>query len=105
MQGGPGTRETDLLNPIDSIQEVNAIVLTGGSAYGLDAASGVMRNREKQGQGYNVEVGVVLIIPAADIFNLSIGGAKHQRDWHIMRHWTRFLTYRSSNDFKHIIYT
>ncbi|EJL28468.1 P1 family peptidase [Brevibacillus sp. BC25] len=76
----PGTRETDLLNPINSVQEVNAIVLTGGSAYGLDAASGVMRYMEEQGQGYNVGVGVVPIIPAAVIFDLSIGSAKIRPD-------------------------
>lgn len=76
----PGTRETDLLNPINSVQEVNAVVLTGGSAYGLDAASGVMRYMEEQGQGYNVGVGVVPIIPAAVIFDLSIGSAKIRPD-------------------------
>lgn len=75
----PGTRETDLLNPIHAVQEVNAVVLTGGSAYGLDAASGVMRYMEEQGQGYNVGVGVVPIIPAAVIFDLSIGSAKSVR--------------------------
>lgn len=76
----PGTRETDLLNPINSVQEVNAVVLTGGSAYGLDAASGVMRYMEEQGKGYNVGVGVVPIIPAAVIFDLSIGSAKIRPD-------------------------
>ncbi|CAI8862378.1 hypothetical protein EMIT07CA2_20480 [Brevibacillus sp. IT-7CA2] len=91
VQRGPGKRETDLLNPINSVQEVNAIALTGGSAYGLDAASGVMRYMEEQGQGYNVGVGVVLPIPAAVIFDLSIGGAKHKREWaNIMRHWIRY---------------
>ncbi|MGG1659815.1 P1 family peptidase [Brevibacillus sp. NRS-1366] len=76
----PGTRETDLLNPINQVQEVNAVVLTGGSAYGLDAASGVMRYMEEQGLGYNVGVGVVPIIPAAVIFDLSIGSAKIRPD-------------------------
>ncbi|MED4783036.1 P1 family peptidase [Brevibacillus choshinensis] len=76
----PGTRETDLLNPINSVQEVNAVVLTGGSAYGLDAASGVMRYLEEQGQGYNVGVGVVPIVPAAVIFDLSIGSYKIRPD-------------------------
>ena len=76
----PGTRETDLLNPINQVQEVNAVVLTGGSAYGLDAASGVMRYMEEQGLGYNVGVGVVPIIPAAVIFDLSLGSAKVRPD-------------------------
>jgi L-aminopeptidase/D-esterase-like protein len=76
----PGTRETDLLNPINSVQEVNAVVLTGGSAYGLDAASGVMRYLEEIGQGYNVGVGVVPIVPAAVIFDLSIGSSKVRPD-------------------------
>lgn len=76
----PGTRETDLLNPINSVQEVNAVVLTGGSAFGLDAASGVMRYLEEQGQGYNVGVGVVPIVPAAVIFDLSIGSSKIRPD-------------------------
>ncbi len=76
----PGTRETDLLNPINSVQEVNAVVLTGGSAFGLDAASGVMRFLEEQGQGYNVGVGVVPIVPAAVIFDLSIGSSKIRPD-------------------------
>lgn len=76
----PGTRETDLLNPINSVQEVNAVVLTGGSAFGLDAASGVMRYLEEQGQGFNVGVGVVPIVPAAVIFDLSIGSAKIRPD-------------------------
>ncbi|WP_238351949.1 hypothetical protein [Brevibacillus brevis] len=53
--------------------------LNRGSAYGLDAASGAMRYMEEQGQGYNVGVGVLLLIPAEVIFNLSIGGAKHKR--------------------------
>ncbi|MBH0328883.1 hypothetical protein ABH14_03590 [Brevibacillus brevis] len=69
----------------------------------MDAASGAMRYMEEQGQGYNVGVGVVLIIPAEVIFNLSIGGAKHQRDWaNIMRHCIPFLTYRINT---HVIYT
>jgi L-aminopeptidase/D-esterase-like protein len=76
----PGTRETDLLNPINSVQEVNAVVLTGGSAFGLDAASGVMRYLEEQGLGYNVGVGVVPIVPAAVIFDLSIGSSKIRPD-------------------------
>ncbi|MDH4616915.1 P1 family peptidase [Brevibacillus sp. AY1] len=76
----PGTRETDLLNPINMVEKVNAIVLTGGSAYGLDSASGVMRYLEEQGIGHNVGVGVVPIVPAAVIFDLSFGSAKIRPD-------------------------
>ncbi len=69
----PGTRETDLLNPINTIQQVNAILLTGGSAYGLDAASGVMRFLEEHGQGVRVGSSVVPIVPAAVLFDLNVG--------------------------------
>ncbi len=71
--GAPGTRETDLLRPLHLIQHVHGIVLTGGSAYGLDAAGGVMAHLEAQGIGYDVQVGVVPIVPAAVIFDLNIG--------------------------------
>ncbi len=69
----PGTRETDLLNPLNAVEKVNAIVLTGGSAYGLDAATGVMKYLEEKGIGYKVATGVVPIVPAAVIFDLSFG--------------------------------
>ncbi|WP_328888587.1 P1 family peptidase [Streptomyces sp. NBC_00316] len=77
--GGPGTRETDALDPRNLVQRVDAVVLTGGSAYGLDAASGVMAWLEEQGRG--VRVGpepsqVVPVVPAACIFDLGRGG-----DW------------------------
>ncbi len=69
----PGTRETDLLRPINLVQEVHAVLLTGGSAYGLDAAGGVMRWLQERGIGFNVGVGVVPIVPAAVLFDLTIG--------------------------------
>lgn len=69
----PGTRETDLMRPVNLVQEVHAVLLTGGSAYGLDAAGGVMRWLEERGIGFNVGVGVVPIVPAAVLFDLSIG--------------------------------
>src|SRR4030066_317251 len=69
----PGTRETDLLRPMNLVQQVHAVVLTGGSAYGLDAASGVMRWLEERGIGYFVGVGVVPIVAAAVLFDLDIG--------------------------------
>jgi L-aminopeptidase/D-esterase-like protein len=71
--GAPGTRETDLLRPLHMVEHVNAILLAGGSAYGLDAAGGVMRYLEEHGIGHNVGVGVVPIVPAAIIFDLDVG--------------------------------
>src|SRR5690242_3743963 len=72
----PGTRETDLLNPINTVQQVNAIVLSGGSAFGLDTASGVMRYLEEHGQGLRVGAAVVPIVPAAILFDLNVGDPK-----------------------------
>lgn len=72
----PGTRETDLLNPINSVQKVNAILLSGGSAYGLDAASGVMKYLEEKGAGVKVGAGVVPIVPAAILMDLGVGNWK-----------------------------
>ena len=63
----PGTRETDLLRPGNLVQQVHAILLSGGSAYGLDAASGVMRYLEERDAGYRIGPGVVPIVPAAII--------------------------------------
>lgn len=71
----PGTRETDLLNPINMVPAIHAILLSGGSAYGLDAAAGVMRWLEERMIGFNVGVGVVPIVPAAVLFDLTIGRA------------------------------
>jgi L-aminopeptidase/D-esterase-like protein len=76
----PGTRETDLMRPVNLVQEVHAVVLTGGSAYGLDAASGVMRWLEEHGVGFDVGVGVVPIVPAAVLFDLTIGDPKARPD-------------------------
>jgi L-aminopeptidase/D-esterase-like protein len=69
----PGTRETDLLNPVNLVEKVQAIVLAGGSAFGLDAASGVMRYLEESGIGFDTGAGVVPIVPAAILFDLNIG--------------------------------
>ncbi len=71
--GAPGTKETDLLNPVNMIEKIHAICLCGGSAFGLDAASGVMKYLEERKIGYNVGVTFVPIIPAAVIFDLSLG--------------------------------
>jgi L-aminopeptidase/D-esterase-like protein len=76
----PGTRETDLMRPVNLVQEVHAVLLSGGSAYGLDAASGVMRWLEERGVGFDVGVGVVPIVPAAVLFDLAIGDPKARPD-------------------------
>src|ERR1700742_1367042 len=72
--GAPGTRETDLLDPINSVRHVDAIVLSGGSAYGLAAADGVMRWLEEHDRGVAMEGGLVPIVPSAVIFDLPVGG-------------------------------
>ncbi len=71
--GAPGTRETDLLNPVNMVQKVHAIVLAGGSAFGLDAAGGVVRYLEEKGIGFPTHAGPVPIVPAAILFDLGIG--------------------------------
>lgn len=78
--GGPGTRETDLLDPSHSVQSVDAVLLTGGSAYGLAAADGVMRWLEEHGRGIPMDaVGhVVPIVPGAVIFDLPVGDWAHR---------------------------
>jgi L-aminopeptidase/D-esterase-like protein len=72
----PGTRETDLLNPINTVQSVNAVVLSGGSAFGLETATGVVRYLEERGLGFDVGVARVPIVPAAILFDLTVGDAK-----------------------------
>jgi L-aminopeptidase/D-esterase-like protein len=72
--GAPGTRETDLLDPVNMVQKVHAIVLAGGSAFGLDAAGGVMRFLEEKGIGFDAVVAKVPIVPAAILFDLGVGG-------------------------------
>ncbi|MYY05896.1 MULTISPECIES: P1 family peptidase [unclassified Streptomyces] len=77
--GGPGTRETDALDPRNLVQRIDAVVLTGGSAYGLDAASGVMAWLEERGRGVRVGADpaqVVPVVPTACVFDLGRGG-----DW------------------------
>jgi L-aminopeptidase/D-esterase-like protein len=78
--GAPATRETDLLRPLHMVNEVHAIVLSGGSAYGLDSASGVMRYLEEREIGYNTGVARVPIVPAAAIFDLGLGSAQIRPD-------------------------
>ena len=78
--GAPATRETDLLRPMTLVEGVNAIVLTGGSAFGLDAASGVMLYLEERGIGYDTGVARVPIVPAAAIYDLAFGPASIRPD-------------------------
>lgn len=70
--GGPGARETDLLGPLASVQHATALLFAGGSAFGLDAAGGVVRWCEEQGLGYRAGEALVPIVPAAVIFDLGI---------------------------------
>lgn len=72
--GGPGTRETDALDPRNLVERVHAVVLAGGSAYGLDAAGGVMHRLEDAGIGLPMGEGVVPIVPAAVLYDLGRGG-------------------------------
>jgi L-aminopeptidase/D-esterase-like protein len=72
----PGTRETDLLKPTNLVDRVNAIVLSGGSAFGLDSASGVMRYLEEHDAGYPTAAGKVPIVPAAILYDLNVGDGK-----------------------------
>ena len=76
----PGTRETDLLHPSNLVDRAHAILLAGGSAWGLDAAAGVMRWLEEQGIGLDVRFGLVPIVPAAVLFDLPVGDARIRPD-------------------------
>lgn len=78
MGGAPGTRETDLLAPDKSVAAVQALTLSGGSAYGLDACSGVVDGLRAQGRGFQIGPAVIPIVPGAIIFDLLNGG---QKDW------------------------
>ena len=71
--GAPGTRETDAMHPMHLVNEVHAVVLAGGSAFGLDAATGVVNYLEERGVGFDVRVARVPIVPAAILFDLGIG--------------------------------
>jgi L-aminopeptidase/D-esterase-like protein len=72
--GAPGTTETDLLDPLNMVDQVNAVVLSGGSAFGLDSRQGVVRWLEERKVGWRVASGVVPIVPAAILFDLGFGG-------------------------------
>jgi L-aminopeptidase/D-esterase-like protein len=83
--GGPGTRETALLDPAQTVEGIDAIVLSGGSAFGLDAASGVQAYLREQGRGFQVREARVPIVPGAILFDLLSGGDKN---------WGRYPPYR-----------
>ena len=85
LGGAPGTRETDLLEPHNMVAGVNAIVLSGGSAFGLDAPSGVQAALREQGIGFDAFGHIVPIVPAAILFDLVNGGDKD---------WGRYSPYR-----------
>ncbi len=78
--GAPGTRETDLLRPMHLVERVHAVLLAGGSAFGLDAAGGVVRWLEERGVGFNTGVARVPIVPAAILFDLAVGKADVRPD-------------------------
>jgi D-aminopeptidase len=78
MGGAPGTRETDLLAPDKAVAAVDALVLSGGSAYGLDACSGVVDGLRNMGRGFKVGAATIPLVPGAILFDLLNGGAK---DW------------------------
>ena len=78
--GAPGTRETDAMHPMHMVNEVHAVVLAGGSAFGLDAATGVVNYLEERGVGFDVRVARVPIVPAAILFDLGIGRADVRPD-------------------------
>ncbi|MCR4645182.1 MAG: P1 family peptidase [Oscillospiraceae bacterium] len=78
--GGPASRESQLLNPLMSAEVVHGIVLAGGSAYGLDAAGGVMQYLEEQGIGFDVGVTKVPLVAQADIFDLTVGDSAVRPD-------------------------
>ncbi|EHJ01815.1 peptidase S58 DmpA [Clostridium sp. DL-VIII] len=78
--GAPGTRETDLLDPMEMVDKVHSVVLSGGSAFGLDAASGVMEYLEKKDIGFDVTVAKVPIVCEAVLFDLAFGDPKIRPD-------------------------
>ena len=78
--GGPATRETDLLKSVNMVEQIHAVMLSGGSAYGLDAGSGAMKFLEEKGVGFDVGVGVVPIVCGASLFDLVVGDPKCRPD-------------------------
>lgn len=83
--GGPGTRESSLLDPVSTVEKIDAIALSGGSAYGLDAAGGVLAYLAEKGRGYKIGTAIVPIVPGAILFDLLAPGD---------RNWGRYSPYR-----------
>lgn len=81
--GSPGTRETDLLEPENLVDKIHAVVLAGGSAFGLDAASGVMKYLEERNIGFDVQVTKVPIVASAVLFDLGIGDFRVRPDFNM----------------------
>jgi L-aminopeptidase/D-esterase-like protein len=79
--GAPGTRETNLLDPVNVVEQVHAVVLAGGSAFGLDAAGGVMRYLAEQKIGFETGAAKVPIVPSAILYDLSVGRADVHPDF------------------------
>jgi len=75
----PGTRETDLLNPVNAVEQIHAVVLAGGSAFGLDAASGVVRYLDEKGIGFKIGRATVPIVPSAILIDLEVGASEKIR--------------------------
>lgn len=78
--GAPGTRETDLLRPMHLVEKVHAVMLAGGSAFGLDAAGGAMQYLEEHKIGFNIGPAIVPIVPAAILYDLAVGNPKIRPD-------------------------
>jgi L-aminopeptidase/D-esterase-like protein len=78
--GAPGTRQTDGMRPVHLVQKCHAIMLAGGSAFGLEAATGAVRWLEEHGYGFDTRVALVPIVPAAILFDLAIGRADVRPD-------------------------
>ena len=78
--GAPGTRETDLLSPVNLVSKIHGLLLSGGSAFGLDAATGVMRYLDEQGIGFDTGAAKVPIVPGAVLFDLAFGSANVRPD-------------------------
>ena len=77
--GAPGTRDADLLNPLNTVEQVNAVFLTGGSAYGISVGDGVMRYLEEKKTGFKIAGTVVPIVPGAVLMDLGFGGSSNIR--------------------------
>ncbi|MCP4386499.1 MAG: P1 family peptidase [Hyphomicrobiales bacterium] len=99
MGGAPGTRETDLLAPEQTVDRIDALVLAGGSAFGLDAASGVVAALAAEGRGFPVGPARVPLVPGAILFDLLNGGDKNWGDDPPYRHLGRVALANATRDF------